>query len=131
MEGSYSAFPDQCTQKRVARGLDARICRCASGGLFYGSLVVAAPRDGPRARSSEIVAGGRTPASDSLRFANGLLRQKKFDLAAQEYERILKGGATGSERDDARFGLGNAWLSPGPVSRGPRGVRRFLEGRAR
>ncbi len=53
------------------------------------------------------------PDSDSLRFANGLLRQKKFDLAAQEYERVLKAGATGAERDDARFGLGNAWLSVG------------------
>ncbi len=36
------------------------------------------------------------PSSDSLRFANGLLRQKKFELAAQEYERILKAGRDGS-----------------------------------
>ena len=52
-------------------------------------------------------------AADSLRFANGLMRQKKFELAAQEYQRVLNSGATGALRNDARFGLGGAWLSSG------------------
>ena len=37
-------------------------------------------------------------AADSLRFANGLMRQKKFELAAQEYQRVLNSGATGAVR---------------------------------
>jgi cellulose synthase operon protein C len=47
---------------------------------------------------------------DELKFANGLLRQRKYDLAADEYERFLKSGASGQDADDARFGLGNARL---------------------
>jgi len=53
------------------------------------------------------------PRADALTFANGLLRQRKFELAAEEYERFLNAGATGSERNDARFGLGSARLSMG------------------
>jgi cellulose synthase operon protein C len=68
------------------------------------------------------------PDSDSLRFASGLLRQKKFDLAAQEYERILKAGAVGAERDDARFGLGSAWLSVGRYREARGAFDDFLRG---
>ena len=32
---------------------------------------------------------------DALKFANGLLRQKKYDLAAEEYERFANSGAKG------------------------------------
>ena len=69
---------------------------------------------------------GRPPTA--LRFANGLLRQKKFELAAQEYERILKAGATGAERDDARFGLGSAWLSMGRYREARGAFDDFLKG---
>lgn len=47
---------------------------------------------------------------DGVQFANGLLRQRKFDLAAEEFERLLKAGLTGAELQDARFGLANARL---------------------
>src|SRR5262245_63454904 len=30
------------------------------------------------------------PVPDAVKFANGLLRQRKYDLAAEEFERILK-----------------------------------------
>ena len=45
-------------------------------------------------RTSGAPAGSRLPTA--LGSQIGLLRQKKFDLAAQEYERILKAGATGT-----------------------------------
>jgi tetratricopeptide (TPR) repeat protein len=54
-------------------------------------------------------AGGRA-LPDALKFANGLLRQRKYDLAAEEYERFLKAGASGLDANDARFGLANARL---------------------
>ncbi len=53
------------------------------------------------------------PRSDALKFASGLLRQRKFDLAAEEYQRFLDAGAKGAERYDAQFGLGTALLSVG------------------
>ncbi len=55
----------------------------------------------------------RSPRSDALKFANGLLRQRKFDLAVEEYQRFLDAGAKGTERNDAQFGLGTALLSVG------------------
>ena len=70
----------------------------------------------------------KSQTSDSLRFANGLLRQKKFDLAAQEYERLLKAGATGAERDDARFGLASAWLAMGRYREARGAFDDFLKG---
>jgi TolA-binding protein len=51
--------------------------------------------------------------SDTLKFASGLLRQRKFDLAAEEYARFLKSDPTGRELDDARFGLATSRLYQG------------------
>jgi TolA-binding protein len=50
---------------------------------------------------------------DGLRFANGLLNQRKYDLAAEEYERFMSSGAKGQDLDDARFGLATARLYQG------------------
>jgi len=57
---------------------------------------------------------------DALKFANGLLRQKKYDLAAEEYARFVSSGAKGPDLDDARFGLATARLYQGnfPEARG-------------
>jgi TolA-binding protein len=60
--------------------------------------------------------------SDTVKFANGLLRQRKFDLAAEEFARLLQSGATGPELQDARFGLANARLYQG---RYPDALRTF------
>jgi TolA-binding protein len=48
---------------------------------------------------------------DALRFAHGLLRQRQFDLAAEEYARFLAAGPSGPDRLDALFGLANARLN--------------------
>ena len=68
------------------------------------------------------------PTSDALKFANGLLRQRKFELAAEEYERILGAGAAGAERDEALFGLGTARLSIGRYREAREAFDAFLEG---
>ncbi|MHB1558329.1 MAG: tetratricopeptide repeat protein, partial [Isosphaeraceae bacterium] len=55
-------------------------------------------------------AGRRVP--DALRFAHGLLRQGKYELAAEEYERFLASGSpTAADRGDALYGLANARLN--------------------
>ncbi len=50
---------------------------------------------------------------DALKFANGLLRQRKYELAAEEYERFLKSSPGGTDGADARFGFANARLYQG------------------
>ena len=65
---------------------------------------------------------------DALKFANGLLRQKKYDLAAEEYERFAKSGAKGRDLNDARFGLANARLYQGNFRESRQAFDEFLKG---
>jgi cellulose synthase operon protein C len=64
---------------------------------------------------------------DALTFANGLLRQRKYDLAAEEYQRYLNSNPTGLDRDDARFGLGNARLFQGRYDEARHAFDEFLK----
>jgi TolA-binding protein len=64
---------------------------------------------------------------DALKFAAGLLRQKKYDLAAEEYERFANSGATGKDLDDARFGLATARLYLGNYREARRAFDEFLK----
>jgi TolA-binding protein len=66
-------------------------------------------------------------AADNLKFANGLLRQRKFDLAAEEFERVLKSKATDLELQEARFGLANARLRQGRYPEALRSFEDFLK----
>ena len=82
---------------RPGSSLTIRLTNVCAGWVgFAGVLLSASASVGqtasPKRRQVESTVKSQT--SDSLRFANGLLRQKKFDLAAQEYERILKAGAS-------------------------------------
>jgi TolA-binding protein len=45
-----------------------------------------------------------------LRFANDLLRDRRYDLAASQYERFLKSEPTGVDAAEAHFGWGRAKL---------------------
>ncbi len=56
-------------------------------------------------------AANRPP--EALAFANGLLRERRYDLAAKEYERFLETASPGTDAFDARFGLANARLFQG------------------
>ena len=73
-------------------------------------------------RSSACTAPG-SPASD---FAHGLFRQRKFDLAAEEYQRFLEQVASGPDADDARFGLASAQLYRGKYKEARGGFEDFL-----
>jgi cellulose synthase operon protein C len=65
---------------------------------------------------------------DALKFANGLLRQKKYDLAAEEYERFANSEEKGRDLDDARFGLANARLYQGNFRESRQAFEDFLKG---
>lgn len=68
-------------------------------------------------RPAPPAAGAARPAADALGFANKLYRERRYDLAAEEYEQVLRaaqGGTTEATADEvagAWFGLGNARLS--------------------
>jgi TolA-binding protein len=47
---------------------------------------------------------------EGLNFAHGLFRQRKFDMAADEYRRFLASGPVPQDAADAQFGLANALL---------------------
>src|SRR5436309_617570 len=82
----------------------------------------------PVARSPD--PAGTTPprrVPDGLKFAHGLLRQRKFDLAAQEYERYLATRPAGLDWADAQFGLANARLYQGRYSEARRAFEEFLK----
>ncbi len=75
---------------------------------------------------------GQSPAerrsSDALNFANGLYRDRRYDLAAEEYQAVLKATPNGPEADDARFGLANARLFLGRYKDARAAFEAFLAG---
>ncbi len=66
---------------------------------------------------------------EGLNFANGLYRNRRYDLAAEEYEKFLKAAQGGSEADlaDAWFGLGNARLFLGKYQEARRAFEEFVK----
>jgi cellulose synthase operon protein C len=108
--------------------------------LVWGALAAAAAAQEPSSKndagSQEIPSRGAgtvnpaastRPLPDALKFANGLLRQKKYDLAAEEYERFANSGAKGKDLDDARFGLANARLYQGKYREARQAFDEFLK----
>ena len=100
----------------------------------------AAPQDpgraqGPRSSGARPLARNSDPTGttpprrvpDELKFAHGLLRQRKFDLAAEEYQRYLGSHPAGLDRADAQFGLANARLYQGRYGEARRGFEEFLK----
>jgi len=71
----------------------------------------AAPGQGPQAPAVKTRTGARA-VPETLGFANSLYRERRYDLAAEQYELFLRSARVGSEADaaDALFGLGNARL---------------------
>ena len=52
----------------------------------------------------------RRTAAEGLNYANGLLRERRYALAAEEFERFLKADRKPGEVADARWGLANTRL---------------------
>src|SRR5262249_19035955 len=61
-----------------------------------------------------------------LAFAHGLFRERKFDLAAEEYRRFLEQDGVGPDADDARFGLAAARLYQGKYKEARAAFEEFL-----
>ncbi len=93
-------------------------------GLLPGLLI--APVTAQEARKA-------TPAQvkrqipESLIFAHSLFRQRRFDLAADEYQRFLESRPSEQDAAEARFGLANAWLFQGRYKEARRAFHDFLE----
>ncbi len=64
---------------------------------------------------------------EALNFANGLFRDRRYDLAAEEYEGFLKTAQAGPDADDARFGLANARLFLGRYKEARQAFEAFLK----
>jgi len=102
---------------RFGLGIVAAIGALAAGVSGQEPSSTRQPRPAASRVGEEVAREGAAPAQrripDALKFANGLLRQRKYELAAEEYERFLKSGPAGTDRADARFGLANARLYQG------------------
>jgi TolA-binding protein len=77
-------------------------------------------------------AGGDAPAPrarripEGLNFANGLFRERRYELAAKEYERFLAETKAGPDAHEARFGLANARLFQGEYAKARGQFEEFL-----
>ena len=69
----------------------------------------------------------RGQVSGELNFANGLFRDRRYELAAEEYERFLKGAAPGPDADAARFGLASSRLFQGRYAEARRHFEDFVK----
>lgn len=63
----------------------------------------------------------------ALRFANGLLLENRYELAADEYSRFLKDGATGLDAAEAHYGLARARLFLNQYEESRAEFRAFLQ----
>lgn len=78
------------------------------------------------AMASRPVAAQEAAGLETLDFANRLLKDRRYEQAAQEYETFLKTGPAGAAAADARFGLANARLFAGDYAVARREFGRFL-----
>jgi len=93
-------------------------------GVLLGSLIAPAAAQDTRTTAPSQV---QRQVPEGLNFAHGLFRQRRFDLAADEYRRFLDSGPTAEDADDARFGLANALLFQGRYKEARRAFQDFLE----
>src|SRR5690242_2829492 len=92
------------------------------------NAVVPAPAQEDAARNGRD--SGATEARqvpEALNFANGLLRDRRYDLAAEEYEKFLKTDPPAGDEADARFGLATARLYLGRYKEARAQFEAFLE----
>ena len=88
----------------------------------------------PSARPPASRPAGTPPATrrgahvpEDLNFANGLFRDRRFGMAAGEYERFLKDAPPGSFANEGRFGLASARLFQGQYEKARRHFEEFLK----
>ena len=77
----------------------------------FRALVIAAALGASLVTSTAPAQQGETRrVPETLNFANGLFRDRKFELAAEEYEKFLETARPGSFASEAMFGLASARL---------------------
>lgn len=89
------------------------------------SLATAASAADPPSRGP--ASAPRRSVPEALNFANGLFRERRYELAAKEYERFLKDARPGPEASEARFGLANARLFQGEYAKARQQFEAFLK----
>ena len=94
-------------------------------GSQIASVVAQETRSTAPARATPSQVNRQIP--EGLNFAHGLLRQRRFDLAAEEYQRFLDSGPAAQDAADARFGLANALLFQGRYKEARRAFQGFLD----
>ncbi|APW63623.1 tetratricopeptide repeat protein [Paludisphaera borealis] len=108
---------------RTARAGSRCALACAVGLLLF---LVAMPGSTLGQKGSDDSTPAPRVIPDSLRFAHGLFRQRKFDLAAEEYQRFLETDPAVVDADDARFGLASARLLQGRYKEARSAFQEFL-----
>jgi TolA-binding protein len=82
-----------------------------------------------KSRTSSATAPAEAPrraVPEGLNFANGLFRDRRYDMAADEYERFLA-DAKGPDAVEARYGLANARLFQGKYAEARAQFEAFLK----
>ena len=95
-------------------------------GILAALWPAAVGAQAPPGREAGAAGAGR-PVPETLNFANGLLHERRYEMAAEEYERFLKGAKPGPDADEARFGLANARLFQGAATRARKQFEEFLQ----
>ncbi|GAC1464825.1 MAG: tetratricopeptide repeat protein [Isosphaeraceae bacterium] len=94
--------------------------------LSMGTLVSPRCEAQGEATRSGVSPGTSRRVPEALNFANGLFRERRYDLAAREYERFLAEGRGGIDLADGRFGLANALLFQGEYAKARTQFEEFL-----
>jgi TolA-binding protein len=96
--------------------------------MAFGSTPARGRTQTPAGRGPDgAAAASERPIPEALNFANGLFRDRRWEMAAEEYERFLKGTKPGPDADDARFGLANARLFQGRYDQARKNFEEFLK----
>lgn len=98
-------------------------------GVLAGVWPSSAGAQESRARpggGGTVAEAGARPVPEALNYANGLFRDRRYGLAAEEYERFLKDAPAGPDANEARFGLANARLFEGQYAKARQQFEAFL-----
>lgn len=120
---SLGRIAEDCKERAIR--LNANFSRRKRIGVIRAGVVAALLAVVARGAST----GQDEPARripEALRFAHGLFSQRKFDLAAEEYQRFLDTKPEPADEDDALFGLACARLFQGRYKDSRAAFQEFL-----
>ena len=121
-----SALPERARiscARRVLPAGEALAAGCGLGVLLGLLLGPAGAQETRAARPSQ----EKPRLPEGLNFAHALFRQRRFDLAADEYRRFLDSGPTAAECRRRSLRPGKRTTLPGPVQGGEGAFQEFLD----